>query len=99
MRKVIFVLLILLFFILTTSLAQEEPQENIDMGKLVDDLMEEVDIQDLEHIIGNINGEVGEFLPNINIKDFISSIVKGEFNLNFKELIKGIGKYLLNEVI
>lgn len=102
MRKVIFILLILLFFIPATAMAQEEPyqesQDNIDMEKLVDDLLEEVDIQNLENIIGNMNGEIGEYLPEFNLKDLVSSIAKGEVSFNIKELIAGIGRYLFNEV-
>ncbi len=100
MRKIIFVLLIILLFIPTIVMAQEEEQqEDIDVEQLADELLEQVDIYDLENIIKNINGDIGGYLPEFNVKDLISSIAKGEFDFNIKDFLVGIGRYLLDEMI
>ncbi|RBP46663.1 stage III sporulation protein AE [Garciella nitratireducens] len=99
MKKFIFILLIILLFIPTIAMAKEENQEeNINLGQLVDELLNQIDIYDVENIIGNINEDVEGYLPKFNVRDMISSIAKGELNFNMKDFFTGIGKYLFNEV-
>lgn len=100
MRKIIFVLSIILLFIPTIVMAQEEEQqEDMDVEQLANELLEQVDIYDLENITENINGDTGEYLPELNARDLISSMVKGEFDFNIKNFLVGIGRYLLDEII
>lgn len=100
MRKIIFAFLIILLFIPATALAQEDEQEeNINTGVLVDEILEQIDTYDLENIIGEINNEIGEYLPKLSLKELMSSITKGEFNLSIKDFFVGIGRYLFDELI
>lgn len=100
MRKIIIVFLIILLFIPTIVMAQEEePEQDLNTEELVDEILEQVDTYDLENIIEEINSEIGDYLPKLSLKELMSSITKGQFNLGIKEFIIGIGKYLFDELI
>src|SRR5690554_5020175 len=100
MRKIIIVFLIILLFIPTIVMAQEEePEQDLNTEELVDEILEQVDTYDLENIIEEINSEIGDYLPKLSLKELMSSITKGQFNLGIKEFIVGIGTYLFDELI
>ena len=100
MRKIIIISLIILLFIPTTAMAQDEgKKQDLDTGALVDEILEQVDTYDLESIIEEINGDIGRYIPKISLKDMISSITKGEFKFSIKDFFIGISRYLLDELI
>ena len=99
MKKILLLLIIFLFMPSTAIAGENQDQNNIDMGELVDEILEQVDTYELENIIGQMNIETKDYLPSLNIREIISSLARGKFSLNSKDLFMGIMKYLFNEVI
>lgn len=99
MKKILLLLIIFLFMPSTAIAGENQDQNNIDTGELVDEILEQVDTYELENIIGQMNIETKDYLPSLNIREIISSLARGKFSLNSKDLFMGIMKYLFNEVI
>mgnify|MGYP000966773299 CR=1 FL=1 len=99
MKKFLLLLLILILLFPSAVYGQEVDSENLNTGELVDEILKEVDTYDLENIIGEINNEIGDYLPKISIKELLASISKGEFKISIKGFFIGVARYLLDELI
>ena len=86
MKKILLLLIIFLFMPSTAIAGENQDQNNIDMGELVDEILEQVDTYELENIIGQMNIETKDYLPSLNIREIISSLARGKFSLNSKDL-------------
>ncbi|MCR1897991.1 stage III sporulation protein AE [Irregularibacter muris] len=99
MKKIILIMLIILL-VPSVVMAQEDGHdENLDNEQLVDEILNKMDTSDLEEIIGQTNMEMNEYLPQLNLRDLLSSIAKGKFSFDIKSIFTGMAKYLFNEVI
>lgn len=78
--------------------SESENNEELNIESLVIDQINSLNMKELELLVDEINGSSDEFLPEMNLKDFIFSNVKGEDGMDFKSIASGVIKYLFREV-
>jgi stage III sporulation protein AE len=71
----------------------ETNQENIILKQI-----DKLNLTELQREVDRINKKVEDVLPRLNIKELILSFIKGELKLNWKQLLKGIIKYMGGEL-
>ncbi|GAB6087776.1 stage III sporulation protein AE [Alkaliphilus crotonatoxidans] len=94
--KKLFILPIVFIIFMTSygwAVAEELNTENIIL-----DQINKLDTGDLQEIMDTINRDLDEYLPKINLKEFVLKLVRGEAVLSFNELIKGALRFLFKEV-
>lgn len=90
-----FLMLILLFF---TSVVWAD-EEGLTPEKIINNQIESLQINELQEIINNMNRELDEYIPKIDMKQFILNVIKGENTITFYDLMGGSSKFLFREVI
>ena len=100
MKRIIIVVLSLLISFSNYTFALAEDGLTI---QITDDLilqqLENIDTRALDEVIGKINMEAEDFLPKLEIKAMILSLLKGEQTLTVKGTLNGLLKYLFREVV
>ncbi|KNF07395.1 stage III sporulation protein AE [Gottschalkia purinilytica] len=101
MLKKISIILMTIFIISIPScvLANKEEDKSISIDSLIKSQIEKLDIGELEEVIDEINKNTNEFLPKINLKEYLTSMIKGKEVLGWDEIAKGMIKTLFKEVI
>lgn len=91
----ILLVLSILFFCPCRLVWAEENMEDIFIKEQLDNL----NIGELELVLEDIVKSTGDYYPKINIKNSISSILKGDNPLDIKALIISITKIFFSEVV
>ncbi len=100
MIKKIYVLALLTIIILFfSSNALADDGEILSLDQLIEQQMENLKIDELEQLVREINSTTKDALPQINFKDFMVSLIKGENVLDGGKLLNGILKIVFSEVI
>jgi len=66
---------------------------------ILQDQLDNLDISEIEKYVGDINKESEGLIPEVNIKELVLGLFKGNTFENLKELGKGIVNYFFKEVI
>lgn len=84
--------------ILMTSFAWAAPEELNSPENIIMDQINKLDTGDLQQIMDTINRDLDEYLPKLNLKEFVLKLLRGEAVLSFKELIRAALRFLFKEV-
>lgn len=92
------VIIFFLILLLPTCIygSEHETEDNIE---LIMEQLQILNLEEIEEAINSIDDITYEYFPKINLKDFISSIIKGDRTIESKDILKGIGEFFLKEVL
>ncbi len=91
MRKLVVLLILLLAFAPGTAWA-ELPADS-------EGLVGEIDLSRIEDSVRELNREIDNAMPDLEFKDLVMSLVKGELGYQPAELLNALFHYLFNEVL
>lgn len=91
MKKILFILILLILVISTDAYSEEESLN------IIDTQIENLNLDELEKIIQDVREE-NEFLPDIGTKEFLIGIIKGEISIKISDLINSFGFFFLDEI-
>lgn len=91
MKKIYIVLIIYILIFGNLAYAGE------DSFNIIDKQMNSLNINEIERILEETINE-NKILPKLNTKDFLLKLIKGEVSLNFKDIMKSIGRFFLKEL-
>ncbi len=97
MKRVIYTILIVMI-ISSSALAIEEEDLSVQPGKIIEEQIKNIDLSELEAEVDKLNQEVSDYLPHIGIQDIVNLFTKEGFKVKFLAIIKGILRYLLDEL-
>jgi len=69
-----------------------------DVRQIAEEQLEVLDVREVEKMIGQIDEEMSQFIPDFSIKEIIKDLKSGEINLRPQVLLNGSIKFLLREV-
>ncbi len=92
-----FILVILLNIVFTGFVWGNE--DAINPENFIVDQLDKLNITDLQQILDAINNDLEEYIPKIEIKTFISKMLKGEEVIKLQDIVKGIIRYFFKEVV
>ena len=97
MKKIlIFVILILMLYPITAY--GDDKKEEID-GSIYSEQTKSIDTKKIEYYINKLNGETSDYLPSLNFNSFIDIFRTGQVNYSFNDILLGILRYFLNDVL
>lgn len=96
LKKIVKLSIILLLFI-NSTLSYAQNEESI-LDDLIRGQVEYLNMKELEDIVRDINRDTNNILPDINFKESIISIAKGEDAISLRSLLKGITNYFFKEL-
>lgn len=91
MKKSLFIIVV--FFICSINIAYCE-NENLN---IIDEQVDKLNTQELENILNDMKDEIG-VLPEIKVKDFLISLIKGEISFNIKDFGRCFSTIFFNEL-
>lgn len=91
MKKNLFIIVV--FFICSINIAYCE-NENLN---IIDEQVDKLNTQELENILNDMKDEIG-VLPEIKVKDFLISLIKGEISFNIKDFGRYFSTIFFNEL-
>lgn len=102
MKKLLLIFIVLLL-VSTTNYDVYGDEEHSDTVKITDELimnqLESIDITEIEDMIYSFNQDENINIPNINIKQMILSMIKGEGDLSIRGILDGLIDILLKEIL
>ncbi len=73
--------------------------ENITPEKIINKQIQELPISEIEGIINNFSNEIEDYIPKINIREYIMDIIRGNNKVRVTMIVEGFGKILFKEVL
>lgn len=100
---VIILLALALFsgFLTGRAYAVEPAEEDIrsaNAGKVEQEL-DALDLREMEKYLDEINREIADYVPQLELRSLIGKIARGEFEFGFTDILTGLLKFLFHEII
>lgn len=92
MRKNIAVLMIIILVSICVAYCD-------DTGDILQDQLDNMDLSEIEKYVENISKESDGLIPEVNIKELVLSLFKGNILKNLEDIGKGIASFFFKEVI
>ncbi len=102
MKKLLmlFIMILVIFASYHEVSGIEEHDETTKItDKLIINQLEAIDISEIEDMINSMNQDETFNMPNINLKDMIVSMIKGEGDFSIKGIFNGVVEILLKEIL
>ncbi|AQS58495.1 stage III sporulation protein AE [Desulforamulus ferrireducens] len=95
MPRIIYILLLLCLLLSPVSVqAATEGQDLSPEGQLA-----ELELGKLEEFVDHLNAEIEGAIPELNFKELVLQVVKGDVDLQVADIFTGLFKYLFKEVV
>lgn len=99
-NKIIFLIIMIILLSNIVNAQDYIPEDkNINKDAIINEQLRNLNTEELEKIIKKINSETKDYIPKIDFKSYLSSLVKGKKVVTVDEIIKGILKLTFSEVI
>ena len=92
MRKSIAFLMIIILFSICIANCD-------DTGDILQDQLDNMDLSEIEKYVDDISKESEGFVPEVNVRELVLSLFKGNIVENLKEIGRGIASFFFKEVI
>lgn len=99
-RKTLIVFIItIITFVPCIAYSYDSDDENLSLDNLIEQQIDNLKIEELEKLVKDISRTTDDILPEIDFKEFMVSLIKGEKVLEGEDLVNGIFKLVFREVI
>ncbi|MGF7057001.1 stage III sporulation protein AE [Brassicibacter mesophilus] len=99
-RKTLIIFIItIITFVPCIAYSYDGDDENLSLDNLIEQQIDNLKIEELERLVKDISRTTDDILPEIDFKEFMVSLIKGEKVLEGKDLVNGIFKLVFREVI
>ncbi|MDA8233782.1 MAG: stage III sporulation protein AE [Clostridia bacterium] len=99
-NKVILVSMFILFFLYpTVGQAASSPPANPGEQEVVSAQLNNLDLTAIEEYVAKIDREITQYVPELDIRDALTKLAKGELDFNSMDIFNGILKYLFKELV
>ena len=95
-KKTFLTLIILLLIPISTSFAYDD---GIDSNIIIEEQLDNLKLEELKSIISKVDESSREYLPSMNFKELLTSLIKGEEVISANEILEGIFKMIFKEVL
>lgn len=68
-------------------------------GSSLADQMAGLDLNSVEKYLAEINGEIDSYIPQLDLKEMVGKLARGELGISANEIMKGLLKYLFKEMV
>lgn len=91
-------LLTVIMLVFSTSICWAS-QDNISPESIIADQLDKLNIVELQEILDSMNKDLEEYIPKLEIRSFITKVLKGEEIISLQDIITGFVRYFFKEVI
>ncbi len=99
MKKIIVLLILsIIAILLSTSKVFADDGDILSLDQLIEKQIEDLKIDELEHLVREINNTTEEMLPRIDLKEFMTSLIKGKKVLEGEKILAGVFRLIFREV-
>lgn len=96
--KKLFIIFVVIVAIFTPSNASAEDGKNKDSG-IYEGQAESLDTKAVQEYINRMNSESSRYIPSLDFNKFITEFKNGETNFGFNDILMGIVRFFLNDII
>ncbi|WP_416197910.1 MAG: stage III sporulation protein AE [Sporanaerobacter sp.] len=97
-KRIAIFIMFLIIFLPLHGYGDEIKSKDENIGFIIEQF-ESLNLKELEETIVDLENESFRYFPKITLKEFISSIIKGERTIDSFDILQGIGKLFFNEAI
>ncbi|WP_352420024.1 stage III sporulation protein AE [Proteiniborus sp.] len=98
-KKIVLLVLSICITLFFSSVVFSDDEDILNLDHIIEKQMENLKIDELEHLVKEINKTTGDILPKIDFKRFLISLIKGENVLDGEKILTSIFKLMFREVI
>lgn len=95
-KRILILLILLIIFFTGFAWANEDV---VDSEYFIADQLDKLNSNELQQILDAINEDLEDYIPKIEIKTFVTKILKGEGVIRPQDIVKGAMKYFFKEVV
>ncbi|MBU5677570.1 stage III sporulation protein AE [Alkaliphilus sp. MSJ-5] len=99
MKKIKNILVLTMMLLIAFAGVSWANEDAVTPESIIADQLDKLNINDLQRIIDSMNDDLEEYIPKIEIKPFITKILKGEGIVSLQDIINGTIKYFFKEVV
>ncbi|MFZ5966262.1 MAG: stage III sporulation protein AE [Bacillota bacterium] len=99
MKKLVIITMIICLFSTPSYAFDEDAETQSISDELIMEQLQNIDTEELEEMMDEINADIEEYLPKMNMENIVFSLIKGEDVFSLKDIFDGLLKYLFKEVI
>jgi stage III sporulation protein AE len=103
MRRFLVIMILILTFYPNMYYTSYSLNIENEPAKIEDEIimkqLKNIDMEEFGKIIQSINQDTENYLPKLDIRKIVHSLIKGEEIFSFKDMINGIFRYLFKEII
>lgn len=96
MKRTLFIIFILLLFLSPSAYAEDSKTSNVNGYENQADSLDTKSIQDY---IDKLNSETSGYVPPVDFKNILNVFKTGKVSYNFKDMLSGLLKYFLSDVL
>ncbi len=74
-------------------------EHGTDAQEILNRQIETLEIGELENYLAELDREIEELVPGLNLRGIWQDIISGELKLGFREILNGLLKYLFRELV
>lgn len=95
MKRITFLLVLFLVVVSGTQIvsAQETGSE------LLTKQLENIDFSEIQSYLNQVDKDIGQYLPELNFKNFLQDLGRGNVNISFEGVINGFIKFFFHEIL
>lgn len=95
------ILILTIIFILITAFTQVSwASENAPSPEnIIYDQLDDLNIDELQQVLDSMDNDLKEYIPEVDIKMFMTKIINGESIISLQDVVNGAGKYFFKEVV
>lgn len=97
-RTILFIMAVLILLIPSTCVKAVEDEYSA-RREVIESQMDKIDMEEVQEVLDSLSGEVNEYMPSINARDMVKSLVTGKLDVSPGQIIAGIGRYLFAQVL
>ncbi|QTL98532.1 stage III sporulation protein AE [Iocasia frigidifontis] len=96
--NIVRILLVIISCLLLFALPSYAENSQMNQDEIILRQLNKLDINKVQQEVNKINKGAGHYLPELNLKTILLNLVKGNLELDWRDLLKSIIKYLGKEV-
>ncbi|AKL95294.1 stage III sporulation protein AE [Clostridium aceticum] len=96
MKKTIIVSMVI-YFLLTSMVWGQE--EGLTPEGIIQNQIEKLEIKELQDIMDVMNRDLEDYMPRVDIRQFIMNLIRGEATLSLGDIVRGSTRVLFKEVV
>ncbi|MDR5658196.1 stage III sporulation protein AE [Serpentinicella sp. ANB-PHB4] len=91
--------IIIFYIVFPFSVHAEESSRIINPEEIIINQMDDIETEELQEILDGVSHDLNDLVPQLEIRNFLLKLIRGEEIVSFREIINSSLQYLFREIV